>query len=108
MDKYSYLVNGEAAEDIQQFLQGEHIFQEFCEQVEKYRQVAAEISDLDSIVHFDMVIFRAGLLLLLNYCCFYFLCTSIIGIRCKCQLVRLPLTSAYWHFDFWFGLRSVA
>ena len=55
MNKYSYLVNGEAAEEIQQFMQDEHPFEDYSEQVEKYRQVAAEIADLDSIVHFQMV-----------------------------------------------------
>ena len=55
VNKYSYLVNGEAAEAIQQFMQGENSFQDYCEQVEKYRKVAAEISDLDSIVNFQMV-----------------------------------------------------
>ena len=55
VDKYSYLVNGEASQSIQQFMSEEHSFQEFCDQVEKYRQVAAEIADLDSIVHFEMV-----------------------------------------------------
>ena len=36
-------------------MRGEHTFQEYIEQVEKYRLVAAEIADLDSILHFKMV-----------------------------------------------------
>ena len=55
MEHYSYLVNGEAADAIEKFLTEQHSFQEFCDYIDEFRSVAADILNLDSIVHFDMV-----------------------------------------------------
>ena len=55
MEKYNYLVNGEAAASIDKFLAEEHTFEEYCELIEQFRNVASEISSLNSIENFDMV-----------------------------------------------------
>ena len=48
-------MNGEASAAIDKFLSEEHTFEEYCEYIEKFRNVASEISSLNSIVNFDMV-----------------------------------------------------
>ncbi|CAK8689424.1 unnamed protein product [Clavelina lepadiformis] len=55
VEKYSYLVNGEAASDIEKFKAEEHSFKDYCEYIEQFRNTAADINNLDSIVHFDMI-----------------------------------------------------
>nr|XP_026690532.1 dynein heavy chain 12, axonemal isoform X1 [Ciona intestinalis] len=55
VEKYSYLVNGEAASKIESFMAEEHSFQDYCEYIEKFSAVAKEIISLDSIIHFDMI-----------------------------------------------------
>jgi dynein heavy chain len=55
VEKYNYLVNGEAAGAIDAFLAEEHTFEEYCEYIEKFRNVASEISSLNSIENFDMI-----------------------------------------------------
>ncbi|XP_019624138.1 PREDICTED: dynein heavy chain 12, axonemal-like isoform X1 [Branchiostoma belcheri] len=55
IEKYDYLVNGEAEEQIKKFLEEEHTFVEYCKYIEKFRQIVKEIAGLPSIIHFDMV-----------------------------------------------------
>lgn len=55
---YSFLVNGEAAADIEKFMAEEHSFEDYCAFIEKFRTVTREINDLDNVVHFDMVRIR--------------------------------------------------
>lgn len=52
---YSFLVNGEAAADIEKFMAEEHSFEEYCTLIEKFRTITQEINDLDNVIHFDMV-----------------------------------------------------
>ena len=65
MEKYGYLINGTAAEQIQEYLTAdrpadENSFKESCDYVEKFRLVIDEINDLNGVEHFDMVRARQG------------------------------------------------
>ncbi|XP_077977539.1 dynein axonemal heavy chain 12-like [Glandiceps talaboti] len=55
MDKYNFLCNGEALAKVNQFLEEEHDFADYCQYIEEFRDHAREIMGLDSIAHFDMV-----------------------------------------------------
>ena len=55
VEKYSWLINGEAAAAIEKFMAEEHVFDEYCEEVDKFRALAKEIMVLPSIEHYDMV-----------------------------------------------------
>eukprot|EP00731_Ephydatia_muelleri_P021583 Em0014g174a len=53
-DKYSLLISGDAEQQVVAFLQGEHSLEEFKKEIERFRDLAKEISGQDDIVHFDM------------------------------------------------------
>ncbi|XP_021341821.1 dynein heavy chain 12, axonemal-like isoform X1 [Mizuhopecten yessoensis] len=55
VQRYDYIVNGEALAEIHEYVKHEHTFAEYQEQIEKYRDVAREIMGLPSIEHFDMI-----------------------------------------------------
>ena len=48
-------MNGEAASEIEKFMSEEHVFEEYCEYVDKFRDLSTEIMTLPSIEHFDMI-----------------------------------------------------
>ncbi|XP_062872057.1 dynein axonemal heavy chain 12 [Trichomycterus rosablanca] len=52
---YDWLVNGSAQTLVETFLMEDHSFDEFTEQVEMFRTVSQEISNLPSVAHFDMI-----------------------------------------------------
>ncbi|TSM04870.1 Dynein heavy chain 7, axonemal [Bagarius yarrelli] len=54
-DNYEWLVNGDAQKLIEVFMKEEHSFEQYTEQVEKFRALSKEISGLPSVAHFDMV-----------------------------------------------------
>ncbi|XP_052780138.1 dynein axonemal heavy chain 12-like isoform X1 [Mya arenaria] len=53
--RYDYIVNGEAMAEIHKWMEIEHSFAEYTEQIDKYRNLAKEIMGLPSIEHFDMI-----------------------------------------------------
>ncbi|KAK7101380.1 hypothetical protein V1264_019769 [Littorina saxatilis] len=55
IDRYDYIVNGEALTEIHTYMEDEHTFAEFTVQIEKYRALASEIMGLPSIEHYDMI-----------------------------------------------------
>ncbi|XP_033102995.1 dynein heavy chain 12, axonemal-like isoform X1 [Anneissia japonica] len=55
MAKYNFLCNGEALDRVQNFLSEEHTFEESCEMIEEFQQIARKIMNLDSIIRFDMI-----------------------------------------------------
>ncbi|XP_069101059.1 dynein axonemal heavy chain 12-like isoform X1 [Argopecten irradians] len=55
VQRYDYIVNGEALAEIHEYVKHEHTFAEYQVQIEKYRDVAREIMGLPSIEHFDMI-----------------------------------------------------
>ncbi|XP_052285538.1 dynein axonemal heavy chain 12-like isoform X2 [Dreissena polymorpha] len=55
VERYDYIVNGTAMAEIQKYMEVEHKFAEYTEQIEKYRNLAKEIMGLPSIEHFDMI-----------------------------------------------------
>ncbi|KAK7101371.1 hypothetical protein V1264_019760 [Littorina saxatilis] len=54
IDRYNFLVNGEADREIDEFLKHPHEFEEYIEEIEKYRSLASELMGQDSRAHFDM------------------------------------------------------
>ncbi|XP_059163826.1 dynein axonemal heavy chain 12-like isoform X1 [Physella acuta] len=55
MQKYNYIVNGEALAEIKEYMKDEHTFAEYTGEIEKFRSLASEIMGLPSIEHFDMI-----------------------------------------------------
>lgn len=55
VDRYDYIVNGEALKEIHAYMEQEHTFAEYTVQIEKYRTLASEIMGLPSIEHYDMI-----------------------------------------------------
>ena len=55
VDRYTWLVNGEAASSIETFMTEEHTFEEYCEYVDKFREISVEIMTLPSIEHYDLI-----------------------------------------------------
>ncbi|PVD24358.1 hypothetical protein C0Q70_14839 [Pomacea canaliculata] len=55
IDRYDYIVNGEALKEIHSYMEEEHTFAEYTTQIEKYRALASEIMGLPSIEHYDMI-----------------------------------------------------
>lgn len=55
MNKYNWLINGEAESQIYKFLGEEHDFEEYCEYIDSLRDVAKQISVLPMIEHYDMI-----------------------------------------------------
>lgn len=55
MNKYNWLINGEAESQIDKFLEEEHDFEEYCEYIDSFRDVAKQISVLPMIEHYDMI-----------------------------------------------------
>ena len=55
VEKYSWLSNGEAESQIQAYMKEEHTFEEYCEEIDKYRDLSKEIMILPSIEHYDMI-----------------------------------------------------
>uniref|UniRef100_A0A3B3UAK3 Dynein axonemal heavy chain 12 n=1 Tax=Poecilia latipinna TaxID=48699 RepID=A0A3B3UAK3_9TELE len=54
-ESYDWLVNGTAQTQVDTFLEEEHTFEEFTEQVEEFHALAREISNLPSKVYFPMI-----------------------------------------------------
>ncbi|XP_041955531.1 dynein heavy chain 12, axonemal isoform X1 [Alosa sapidissima] len=55
VDNYDWLVNGTAQAQIEQFMEEEHSFDEYAEQVEAFRKLSSEIISLPAVAHFAMV-----------------------------------------------------
>ncbi|XP_051515044.1 dynein axonemal heavy chain 12-like [Myxocyprinus asiaticus] len=55
VNSYDWLVNGMAQAQVEKLMEEEHSFEEYTEQVERFRALSQEISDLPSLIHFDMV-----------------------------------------------------
>ena len=53
--QYSWLINGEAKDAIEKFMSETHVFEEYCEEVDKFRELSREIMLLSSIEHYDMI-----------------------------------------------------
>ena len=54
LDKYKFLISGEAERDVDTFLGSDHTLQEYKEKIDSYRSVAREISGLDDVLIFHM------------------------------------------------------
>ncbi|RMX38335.1 hypothetical protein pdam_00005508 [Pocillopora damicornis] len=54
-DKYSALVSGESSARVKQFISSENSFENYIQEIEKFRSLAREISSLPTVAHFDMV-----------------------------------------------------
>ena len=54
LDKYKFLISGEAKLDVDTFLESDHTLQEYKEKIDSYRSVAREISGLDDVLIFQM------------------------------------------------------
>eukprot|EP00112_Aurelia_sp_Birch-Aquarium-sp1_P009500 Seg2081.2 transcript_id=Seg2081.2/GoldUCD/mRNA.D3Y31 product="Dynein heavy chain 12 axonemal" protein_id=Seg2081.2/GoldUCD/D3Y31 len=54
-DKYSMLVDGRSATELQEFLETDHSFEDYTVEIEKYRTVAREISSLVTVARFDIM-----------------------------------------------------
>ncbi|KAI5095774.1 dynein heavy chain 12, axonemal isoform X1 [Silurus meridionalis] len=54
-DNYGWLVNGSAQNLVETFMEEEHSFEQYIEQVEMFRALSKEVSSLPSVVHFDMI-----------------------------------------------------
>ncbi|KAI5612480.1 dynein heavy chain 12, axonemal isoform X1 [Silurus asotus] len=54
-DKYDWLMNGSAQNLVKNFLEEEHSFEEYTEQVKVFRALSKEVSSLPSVAHFDMI-----------------------------------------------------
>ncbi|XP_045065490.1 dynein axonemal heavy chain 12 [Coregonus clupeaformis] len=55
VDNYDWLVNGTAQAIVDKFVEEEHSFDEYTEQVEEFRVLSKEIVSLPAIAHFAMV-----------------------------------------------------
>uniref|UniRef100_A0A673A977 Dynein axonemal heavy chain 12 n=1 Tax=Sphaeramia orbicularis TaxID=375764 RepID=A0A673A977_9TELE len=55
VDKYDWLVNGTAQTRVEKFMEEEHSFTEYKEQVEEFRVLSKEIISLPAKAHFTMV-----------------------------------------------------
>ncbi|GFO33725.1 dynein heavy chain 12, axonemal-like, partial [Plakobranchus ocellatus] len=55
IERYDYIINGEALAEIREYMKEEHTFAEFTVEIEKFRNLASEIMGLPSIEHFDMI-----------------------------------------------------
>ncbi|GFS01672.1 dynein heavy chain 12, axonemal-like [Elysia marginata] len=55
VERYDYIINGEALDEIKEYMKEEHTFAEFTVEIEKFRNLASEIMGLPSIEHFDMI-----------------------------------------------------
>ncbi|ESP01004.1 hypothetical protein LOTGIDRAFT_225521 [Lottia gigantea] len=55
VDRYDYIINGEALKEIHAYMEQEHSFDEYTEYIERFRNLATEIMGLPSIEHFDMI-----------------------------------------------------
>ncbi|XP_034168074.2 LOW QUALITY PROTEIN: dynein axonemal heavy chain 12 [Pangasianodon hypophthalmus] len=55
IDNYDWLVNGSAKNLVEKFMEEEHSFEQYTEQVEVFRALSKEISSLPSVAHFDMI-----------------------------------------------------
>jgi len=54
-DKYSMLVDGRAAAEVQDFLDSNQSFDDYTVEIKKFRQLAREISSLYTVAHFDIM-----------------------------------------------------
>ncbi|XP_017568229.2 dynein heavy chain 12, axonemal isoform X1 [Pygocentrus nattereri] len=54
-NNYDWLVNGTAQAEVEKFMQEEHSFDRYTQQVEEFQALYQEISSLQSVVHFDMI-----------------------------------------------------
>ncbi|XP_046853910.1 dynein axonemal heavy chain 12-like isoform X2 [Xenia sp. Carnegie-2017] len=54
-DCYKMLVSGEAKSSIEKFLDADHTFEDYTNEIEVYRNLARQVSMLPNIVSFDMV-----------------------------------------------------
>ncbi|XP_027026371.2 dynein axonemal heavy chain 12 [Tachysurus fulvidraco] len=54
-DNYDWLVNGNAQNLVETFMEEEHSIDEYSEKVERFRALSKEISSLPSVAHFDMI-----------------------------------------------------
>ncbi|XP_053173949.1 dynein axonemal heavy chain 12 [Scomber japonicus] len=55
VDNYDWLVNGTAQAQVEKFMEEEHSFEEYTEQVEEFRALSKNIINLPSKAHFTMV-----------------------------------------------------
>uniref|UniRef100_G3NDR4 Dynein axonemal heavy chain 12 n=1 Tax=Gasterosteus aculeatus aculeatus TaxID=481459 RepID=G3NDR4_GASAC len=55
VDHYDWLVNGTAQARVEKFLEEEHSFDEYTKEVEEFRAVSKEITNLPARAHFSMV-----------------------------------------------------
>ncbi|XP_008412159.1 dynein heavy chain 12, axonemal [Poecilia reticulata] len=55
VESYDWLVNGTAQMQVDTFLEEEHTFEEFTEQVEEFHALSREITNLPSKVYFPMI-----------------------------------------------------
>ncbi|KAK3752207.1 hypothetical protein QZH41_008048 [Actinostola sp. cb2023] len=54
-EKYNDLVSGEARKMINEFMTTEHSFEEYIQEIDRYRTLAREINGLPTIAYFNMV-----------------------------------------------------
>ncbi|KAG9269584.1 dynein heavy chain 12, axonemal [Astyanax mexicanus] len=54
-NNYDWLVNRTAQDLVEKFIQEEHSFDQYTQQVEKFQALSREISSLPSVAHFDMI-----------------------------------------------------
>ncbi|XP_029912440.1 dynein heavy chain 12, axonemal [Myripristis murdjan] len=55
VDNYEWLINGTAQAQVEKFMEEDHSFQEYTEQVEEFRALSKEIISLPAKVYFTMV-----------------------------------------------------
>ncbi|KAK3519072.1 hypothetical protein QTP70_016355, partial [Hemibagrus guttatus] len=55
VDNYDWLVNGSAQNLVEKYMEEEHSFDQYTEQVEMFRALSKEISSLPSVAHSDMI-----------------------------------------------------
>eukprot|EP00794_Sanderia_malayensis_P007414 gene7414-8234_t len=54
-DKYSILVDGRATAMLQEFLSTNHSFEDYTEEIEKFRLIARDVSSLFTVAHMDIM-----------------------------------------------------
>ncbi|KAF7693120.1 hypothetical protein HF521_008436 [Silurus meridionalis] len=54
-ENYDWLINGSAQDQVEKFMEEQHSFEQYTEQVESFRALSKELSNLDSVAHFDMI-----------------------------------------------------
>ena len=53
--KFQILVSGEANRDVQSFLDTDHTFEEYTEEIAKYQSIQREVTSIHTIVHFPIM-----------------------------------------------------